>query len=372
MRLIRSPQFAAGALIIAAVLGLLAANGPLAQAIGRLTSIQLTAGPVQLSVEHWITDGLLAIFFFIAALELKHELVAGELTTPAKALVPAAAALGGVLAPAGIYLLLLHDPELRDGWPIPTATDIAFALGVLAIVGRALPRRVRALLLALAVIDDLIAILIIAVFFAHDVKPLLLLAAVAVVAVFGLLSRRKGAVIVVLCTILGVAAWVLVVLSGIHATVAGVALGLVFASGNNHAVRHALEPWSNAIILPLFAFVATLVRIPDLAATPLGPVFWTILVALPVGKIVGITAGASLAARLGRSAVPLGDLLVVAALGGIGFTVSLLMNELAFAGSPEHQTEGTLGVLAASLVAIVLGGGAAIIRGRHYARAPRG
>ncbi len=368
MRLIRSPQFAAIALLVAAILGLIAANSPLANAIDRLTHTHLVAGPVDLSIEHWITDGLLAIFFFIAALELKHELVSGELNSPAKALVPAAAAIGGVIAPAAIYLLLVHDPSMRSGWPIPTATDIAFALGVLAIVGKALPGRVRALLLALAVIDDLIAILIIAVFFAGDVKPLLVLAAVPVVVVFGLLSRRRGALAVVACVVLGVAAWVLVVQSGIHATVAGVALGLVFASRNNLAVRHALEPWSNAIILPVFAFVATLVTLPDLATTPLGPVFWTIVVALPVGKIVGITVGATIAGHASRNAVPIGDLLVIAALGGIGFTVSLLMNELAFPGSPDHRTEGTLGVLIASLVAIALGSIAAVARGRHYSR----
>jgi NhaA family Na+:H+ antiporter len=369
VRLVRSPQFAAGALLVAAILGLIAANSPLASGIEQLTSTHLVAGPVDLSIEHWITDGLLAIFFFIAALELKHELVSGELNSPARAVVPAAAAIGGVIAPAAIYLLVVRDPSMRSGWPIPTATDIAFALGVLAIVGKALPPRVRALLLALAVLDDLIAIVIIAIFFAHDVQPLLLLAAVPVIVVFGILSHRKGAIFVVACALLGIAAWVLVVLSGIHATVAGVALGLVFASKHNETVRHALEPWSNAIILPVFAFVATLVTIPDLATTPLGPVFWTIVVALPVGKIIGITVGATVAGRASRTIVPMGDLFVIAALGGIGFTVSLLMNELAFPTSPEHQTEGTLGVLVASLIAIVVGGVAAVLRSRHYSRA---
>jgi Na+:H+ antiporter, NhaA family len=368
VRFLRSPQFAAIALVAAAVIGLVVANSAAAASVARVTGTHLVAGPVDLTVEHWITDGLLAIFFFLAALELKYELVAGELNSPGKALVPAAAALGGVLAPAGIYLLVVHDPSMRNGWPIPTATDIAFALGVLAIVGRALPTRVRALLLALAVLDDLIAILIIAVFFAHDVKPLLLLAAVPVIVVFGLLSRRRGALIVVACSVLGVAAWTLVVLSGIHATVAGVALGLVFASKNNLAVRHALEPFSNALILPVFAFVATLVTIPDLSATPLGLVFWTIVVALPVGKLIGITVGATIAGRVSRQRVPLGDLVVIAALGGIGFTVSLLMNELAFPDSAEFRTEGTLGVLAASVIAIIVGGVAAVLRGRHYRR----
>jgi NhaA family Na+:H+ antiporter len=369
MAIFRSPQFSAIALVVAAIAGIAAANSPIGPSVS--SAVHLSIGP--LSLEHWITDGLLAIFFFLAALELKHELVAGELNSASKALVPTVAAVGGVIVPAGIYLLLVRDPESISGWPIPTATDIAFALGILALVGRHLPARVRALLLALAVIDDLIAILIIAFFFTTDLNPLALIAAVPVILAFGWISRYAGesrrTLVAVVLVALALVAWALVYLAGIHPTIAGVALGLLFASKHGEAVRHAIEPWSNAIILPVFAFVATLVVIPDLATTPLGIVFWAIVIALPVGKIVGITVGAMIASRLGGAEnIPLRDILVVAALGGIGFTVSLLMNELAFADSPEHATEGTLGVLVASVIAVVVGGTVGAIRSRHYAR----
>lgn len=380
MHFTRAPQFAAIALLVAAGLGLVLANSPLAagaQAV-KGTHLAIPFLGLDLSVGHWITDGLLAVFFFLAAVELKHELRHGELNSPARALVPAAAAIGGVAVPAIIFLVLVRQPGLSDGWPIPTATDIAFALGVLALVGKSLPARVRALLLALAVLDDLIAIVLIAVLFAHDLHPLALIGAIPLIAVFGLLSYRlRGRarpVILILMVVVAVAAWVLVTISGIHPTIAGVALGLALSSRAGVAARHAIEPYSNAFILPLFALTATLVTIPNLAATPLGPVFWAILIALPVGKIIGITAGAAIATALdGRprgSGIPLPDILAVAALGGIGFTVSLLMNELAFASNHEAATEGTLGVLAASVVAMIVGGTLAALRSRHYARRP--
>ena len=376
MTLLRSAQFAAIALIIAAALGLGLANSPLGAALFAARDTHLVAGPLDLSLGHWVTDGLLAIFFLLAAIELKHELRHGELNSARKAFVPVVAAVGGVLVPALLFLLLVPSPDMTSGWPIPTATDIAFALGVLAIVGRALPSRVRALLLALAVIDDLVAILIIAVVFPGELQPVALLLAVPVILVFGLLSYRLTArnrgIVVPVMVVLGVAAWVLVAISGIHPTIAGVALGLILASPRGGRLRYWVEPWSNAVVLPVFAFVATLVVIPDLSTTPLGPVFWAVLIALPVGKVVGITGGALLARAInGRAEVapiPLGDLLTVAALGGIGFTVSLLMNELAFENARALATEGTLGVLAGSVVSMMLGGTVGALRSRWYAR----
>ena len=376
MTLLRSAQFAAIALIIAAALGLGLANSPLGATLFDARDTHLAVGPLDLSAGHWVTDGLLAIFFLLAAIELKHELRHGELDSARKAFVPVVAAVGGVILPALLFLLLVPSTDMKSGWPIPTATDIAFALGVLAIVGRALPSRVRALLLALAVIDDLVAILIIAVVFPGELQPVALLLAVPVVLVFGLLSyrlttRNRGIVVPVM-VLLGVAAWVLVAISGIHPTIAGVALGLILASPRGARLRYWVEPWSNAIVLPVFAFVATLVVIPDLSTTPLGPVFFGVLIALPVGKVVGITGGALLARAInGRAEVapiPLGDLLTVAALGGIGFTVSLLMNELAFENARALATEGTLGVLAGSIVSMLLGGTVGALRSRWYTR----
>jgi Na+:H+ antiporter, NhaA family len=353
-------------LLAAAVLGLVLANTAIGPGIVRFTHVQLGF----LSVAHWVTEGLLAIFFLLAAIELKHELTHGELSSPRTAVIPAAAALGGVAVPALIYLLVSHEPGLAVGWPIPTATDIAFALGVLALVGRGLPTRIRTLLLALAVLDDLIAILIIAIFFTSEMHWLPLLAAIPVVAAFGLLSRlRQRWWMIALLVILGVAAWTLVALSGIHPTVAGVALGLVLASRPGDRTRHALEPFSNAIILPVFAFVAALVVLPTAQLGQLSPAFWAILIALPVGKLVGITAGGAIAIGLARrrgDTPPIGELVVVASLGGIGFTVSLLMNQLAWKSNTELVDEGTLAVLVASVIAAILGTIVTSARARRY------
>ena len=371
MKFFRSERYAAFLLLGAAILGVILANSTLGPALQGLRDSHLPISwlGLDLSVGHWVTDGLLAVFFFLAAIELKHELAHGELDSARKALVPTIAAVGGVIAPAAIFLLMVPDRDLSKGWPIPTATDIAFALGALALVGRALPSRIRALLLALAVIDDLIAILIIAFFFTDDLRPLPLIAAVPVVLLFGWLSRRaRSAPIAGLLIVLGIAAWVLVHLSGIHATIAGVALGLIMAGKSGGRTRHALEPWSNGIILPVFAFVAALVVLPSVGIGELSPVFWAIIVALPVGKLIGITGGALVGNRFAskRQRIPLGDIVAVAGLGGIGFTVSLLMNELAYAKQPQVAVEGTLAVLIASVIAAVIGVILTAIRARHY------
>ena len=375
MAALRSERLAAVLLVLAAVAGLIVANSPAADAV--LSARDLHLGP--LSLGHWVTDGLLAVFFLLAAIELRHELTHGQLDSPRRALVPAIAAVGGVIVPALIFLALVRSPDLSRGWPIPTATDIAFALGVLALLGRGLPARVRALLLALAVIDDLIAILLIAFFFTAGVQVVPLLIAVPLVLVFGWLGfrvrgRGRGAVIAAMILI-GIAVWVLVYLSGVHSTIAGVALGLVLPAGAARPVRHALEPWSNGVILPLFAFTAALVAIPAVGIEGLSPVFWGIAIALPAGKLIGITAGALIASRLlpaaeRRQALPIGDVLVVAGLGGIGFTVSLLMNELAYRDHPVVAAEGTLAVLLGSLVAILVGGALTAVRSRAARRNP--
>jgi NhaA family Na+:H+ antiporter len=327
-------------------------------------------------VGHWISDGLLAVFFFIVAVELKHELVAGELNSFAKAIHPAIAAVAGVAVPALVYLAFSAGSGLEAGWPIPTATDIAFALGVLAVFGRGLPNRLRVFLLALAVLDDLIAILIIAVFFTTDPNILELVLAAVTVTAFGLLSRmlrgRMRGPVAVLMVLIAVLTWWLVYDSGVHATIAGVALGLVMARRPAGRVTHALEPWSNGLILPLFAFSAALVVIPSVAPSELSPAFWGILIALPVGKLIGITLGGWLGSytrsKEERARISLFGLVSIGALGGIGFTVSLLMNELAFAGNDLVRSEGTLAVLLGSGVSIVLAGILVSALARRYRR----
>ena len=368
--MLRSDRFSALLLLAAAAAGLLLANSPLAASASSVEGFRLGVTGIDLTVGGWIKDGLLAVFFFLAAIELRHELRHGELDSPAKALVPTVAAVGGVIVPALVFLALARGEGLEQGWPIPTATDIAFALGVLAIVGRNLPPRFRALLLALAVIDDLIAILIIAAFFTNDLQPVPLLVAVPVILLFGWLSYRVRAWTVPVLVALGVLAWVLVYLSGIHPTIAGVALGLVMADASARRARHALEPWSNVAVLPLFAMVAALVPLPEARPSELSPAFWAVIVALPAGKLVGITAGTLLAGRLAPrgSPLPLGDVVALAGLGGIGFTVSLLMNELAFHGNETVADQVTLAVLLASLIAALIGGALTALRSRHYAR----
>ncbi len=214
MPLLRSERATAALLIACAVLGLAVANTPLSGAVlgVRDAALVVPGTGLDLTVGGWVTDGLLAVFFLLAAIELRHELTAGALASVRSALVPALAAVGGVIAPALVVLLLVHDPAGRAGWPIPTATDIAFALGILAIAGGRLPTRVRALLLALAVIDDLIAIVLIAVFFTHEIEPVPLALALPAVLLFGLVTARvrRTPVAIALAVPLGLLAWYLV------------------------------------------------------------------------------------------------------------------------------------------------------------------
>jgi NhaA family Na+:H+ antiporter len=390
MTFIRSERYAAGILLAAAVAGLVLANTALGPGLIALVDRDLGLAGLDLSLRHWISDGLLAVFFFLVAVELKRELVIGDLNGISKAALPAFAAFGGVVVPAGIYLGVVTasgaDPALATGWPVPTATDIAFALGVLAVFGRGIPTRVRVFLLALAVLDDLVAILIIAFFFTQDAQLQFIGFAAITATGFGLVSRllkpRSGWVLarrrqwqlVIALIVLGVLTWYFTYRSGVHATIAGVVLGLVMARVPAGRVHHVLEPYSNAIVLPVFAFSAALVAIPAVRLSELSPAFWGIVVALPVGKLVGISLagwlGRSIAVRRGLPAVGIADILMVACLGGIGFTVSLLMSELAFARSREVADEGTLAVLLGSGIAMVVAAFVVSARARTYRRLP--
>lgn len=376
--LVRSPRFSAIALLTAAVLGLVVANAPVGPGLERLLDAHLPLGAVglDLSIAHWISDGLLAVFFLLVAIELKQELVDGELSNPKTAIVPAIAAVGGVLVPAGVFLLVTAGTPYTHGWPIPTATDIAFALGVLAMFGRGLPSGIRVFLLALAVLDDLIAIIIIAVVFAHDTDFLALAGAVVTLAVFWLLGRvlrpgRTGQTLVIVAmVVVGLLTWWLVYHSGVHATIAGVALGLVLPRRPGHTLHENVEPWSNAIVLPVFAFASAAVVIPAVGIGELSPTFWAVVIALPVGKVVGITLFGAVATRIfrspGRSSLSFFSIITVGVLGGIGFTVSLLMNELAFARNEEILDEGVLAVLVGSGIAIVASAVVVTLRARAY------
>ncbi|GGH38269.1 Na+/H+ antiporter NhaA [Microbacterium album] len=381
MKLLRSERFPAILLLVAAALGLLIANLPFGPAVVEASHAHLAipGTPIDLSLAHWVSDGLLAIFFFAVAVELQYELTRGQLNSPRKALQPAIAAVGGVVVPIAVFLVIAGgDPVARAGWPIPTATDIAFALGVLAVFGKGLPSPVRIFLLALAIIDDIVGIIFIAVLFAQDMNLGELAIGIVLVVVFAVLSRlettSRGTRLTIrtLMLLVAIAAWVFVLLSGVHATIAGVMLGLAIRQGTGMHVRHTLEPWINAVILPIFAFVAALVVIPRVSPEALSPALWAILVALPVGKILGIGLfgwiGMRFRPRGTAPAVAMPDVLAAGALGGIGFTVSLLLANLAYADTPLVRDEAILGVLGGSVLSLVIAAVLVSWRARHYRR----
>ncbi|GAA1727015.1 Na+/H+ antiporter NhaA [Microbacterium paludicola] len=379
MHLLRSERFPAVLLLTAAAIGLLIANLPFGEAVIDASHVHLAVPgtPIDLSLAHWVSDGLLAIFFFGVAVELQYELTSGELSSVRKAVQPAIAAAGGVIVPILVFLAIAgHDPATADGWPIPTATDIAFALGVLAVFGRGLPSPVRVFLLALAIIDDIVGIIFIAVVFAHGIDLGMLGIGALLVVAFAVLSRidpdtrRAQTVVVVLMIVTAVAAWAFVLLSGVHATIAGVLLGLAVQQGPGMRARHVLEPWINGAILPLFAFVAALVVIPQVSPTELSPALWAVVVALPLGKIIGITLFGWLAMRIRPRGTAPGvrflDIVAAGTLGGVGFTVSLLLANLAYTENDAIRDQAILGVLGGSLIALVLSAVIVSLRARHY------
>lgn len=360
----------------AAVLGLVLANSLIGPGLLEFKSSYFAIDflGLKLSVDHWVSDLLLATFFLVAGLELKYEIRLGILSRFSTAIVPVAAAIGGVVVPALIYFAFNAGTDYINGWPIPTATDIAFALGVLAIFGSGLPKAARIFLLALAIFDDLVAILIIAVFYTDDVKIEWLLAAGIIAAAHFLAERfpRLPINYVRLATFLLL--WYAVYQSGVHATIAGVVLGLIIPAKRSHSIVYKLQPWTNSITLPVFAFFAVAIALPSFDGE-LSSVFLGIAIALPIGKIVGITAFALLANALApkesRLELAPPDFVAIAALAGVGFTVSLLMTNLAFVATPEILAEATLAVIVGSLAAMVIGAGVAQARGNHYKKLAR-
>ncbi|WP_423921532.1 Na+/H+ antiporter NhaA [Frigoribacterium sp. 2-23] len=381
-----------GALLLAAtVLALVLANTGAAgwYAAVRDTTIGPASLHLDLSVGAWAADGLLAIFFFVVGLELKQEFVAGSLRDPRVAAIPVVAAVGGVALPAVIYTLinLGQGPEALQGWAIPAATDIAFATAVLAVVGKGLPPALRVFLLTLAVVDDLLAITIIAVFYTSAIAFGPLLLALVPLGLFALAVQR-GVRAWWLLIPLGVLTWVLVHASGIHATIAGVALGLVVpvvasrrtkteqsGVGLTHAFAHTWSPWSAGIAVPVFAFFSAGVTVGGIAGLVESfgdSVTVGIAVALVVGKTIGITGGTFLVTRLPGlrldPTVRWPDIVGMSCVAGIGFTVSLLVGELAFGPGSTADDHVKVGVLTGSLVAAVVGGAMLAVRARGYRR----
>ncbi|MEU3517370.1 Na+/H+ antiporter NhaA [Streptomyces sp. NPDC006654] len=324
-----------------------------------------TALGLHLSVAHWAADGLLAIFFFVAGIELKRELVAGDLRDPRAAVLPVVAALCGMAVPALVYTVTnLVGGGSTHGWAVPTATDIAFALAVLAVIGTSLPSALRAFLLTLAVVDDLFAILIIAVFFTERIDFAALGGAVLGLAVFWLLLRKgvRGWYVYVP---LAVVIWALMYHSGVHATIAGVAMGLMLRCTTREGeqcspgerIEHLVRPWSAGLAVPLFALFSAGVTVSkgELADVFGRPETLGVVLGLVVGKTVGIFGGTWLTARFTRASLggdlAWGDVFAVASLAGIGFTVSLLIGGLAFEGDAVLTDEVKAAVLTGSLIA---------------------
>ena len=378
-------------LLVGAVVALAWANSPWSSAYEALRAY--TVGPavlhLDLSLGAWAADGLLAIFFFVAGLELKREFVAGDLRDPRRAAVPVAAAVGGVIVPAVLFALITMragDGATR-GWAIPTATDIAFALAVLAVIGRCLPTALRTFLLTLAVVDDLLAIVIIAVFYTAHLAVLPLLGALAVWAVFTVLVQRQVRSWWLLLP-LAFTMWGLMHASGVHATVAGVLLGFAVpvlrsrqtggpnaGPGLAEQFEHRFRPISAGVAVPIFAFMAagvTIGGLDGLSSALRDPVSIGIMVGLVVGKPIGITVATWLVSRFTRANLDEGlawiDVLGLAILAGIGFTVSLLIGELAFGVGTERDEHVKVAVLAGSLLAALLATVVLRARNRVYKR----
>lgn len=372
----KSDRSAALLLLGAAVLGLALANSPVSAWLldFKLSYVGFEALNLSLTVEHWVSDLLLATFFFVAGLELKYELSIGVLSRLSTALVPVIAGVGGIAIPALIYSAFNWGTDYMVGWPIPTATDIAFALGVLAIFGRGLPKSARVFLLALAIFDDLVAITIIAIFYTDDVAIEWLFAAALVLAAHAVAERIPRLPIVAIRFISIALIWYAVYQSGVHATIAGVALGLIIPASRAYTLVGRIQPWTNTVSLPVFAFFAVAITLPTFERE-ISSVFTGIALALPVGKILGITLFALAANLLADKAARLDlhplDFAAVAGLAGIGFTVSLLMTNLAFESIPEIKAEATLAVIVGSLLSLAFGAYLSQVRGRHYAKLQR-
>jgi NhaA family Na+:H+ antiporter len=334
-------------------------------------------GPLDL--EHWAADGALALFFFVAGLELKREFLLGSLRRPADAAVPIAAAVCGVALPALLFFtvneLSSSGGDYLKGWAIPAATDIAFALAVLAVVSSALPSSLRAFLLTLAVVDDLIVIVIIAVFYTETIDVLALLGALALFAAYAVCQRLR-VTSPVLYLPLAAASWWLLHESGVHATIAGVALGLLTRvlpdpdedTSPAERLEHRLAPLSAWVAVPFFALMSAGVKLGSVSELAGSPLVVGIVLGLVLGKPVGILLGSWAVTRFTRAeleaSVGWRDLLGVAVLGGIGFTVSLLVSDLSFTGLPAEEAKTA--VLIGSVLAAFLGGALLGRRNRHH------
>ncbi|HKY75882.1 MAG TPA: Na+/H+ antiporter NhaA [Acidimicrobiia bacterium] len=356
-------------LLAASALALVWANSPWQDAYHDLWHHEIAVGPagwaLKESLQHWINDALMALFFFVVGLEIKRELVRGELQEPRTAALPVIAAIGGMALPALLFSALAGSGEAARGWGIPMATDIAFAVGVLALLGRHAPRGLKVFLLTLAIVDDIGAILVIAVFYTDDFGAGWLLGALATLAVV-VAVRRLGVNHPVAYLPLAVVAWYCTYRSGIHPTIAAVALGLLTPAGSVggrpvlEELEHRLHPWSSYLVIPVFALANAGVTLGgDAIGEAAGSrLTWAVVVGLVVGKVIGIAGATFMAARTGLGQLPaeVGNVHIIGAgaVGGIGFTVSLFITGLAFS-TEALQAQAKIGILFGSLLAALVG-----------------
>jgi NhaA family Na+:H+ antiporter len=355
-------------LVLAAANALIIANSPLGVVYFQVLELKLAG----LSVEHWINDGLMAVFFLLVGLEIKREFIEGQLATWSRRALPAFAALGGMMAPALIYLAITRgDAAAVRGWAIPAATDIAFALGVLALLGSRVPVSLKIFLTALAILDDLGAILIIALFYSGELSLTMLAGAAVCIALLTVLNLRNVKSLWLYLAI-GAVLWFFVLKSGIHATLAGVTLALTIPLGGHHGesdepehsplhvLEHRLHPYVSYFIVPIFGFANAGVSIAGMTpALLLTPVPLGITLGLFLGKQIGVFGFAWLAVRLGLGTMPAKanwfQLYGVSLLCGIGFTMSLFIGALAFEGNDAFHKATKIGVLVGSAISAVLG-----------------
>lgn len=363
-----------GALVLlaATALALVWANSPAAPSYQQLweTELALRLGDrtlVALDIRHWVNEGLMALFFFVVGLEIKRELVDGELAGWRRAALPIVAALGGMIVPALLYLALNPEGMGTRGWGIPIATDIAFALGALALFGRGAPVALRVFLLSVAIADDIGSIVVIAIFYAGQVSAVPLAVAAALLAGIVGLWRVQAFWSDPPLAVLMVGTWAATLASGIHPTIAGVAVALLTPAGRvpqpspAERLGHALHPWTSYVVIPLFALANTGIVIDPaaLSGAASSPVTIGIVAGLVGGKLIGVSTGAYIAVRTGLGALPngvgWGHVVAAAALAGIGYTVSLFIAGLSFTDE-ALGTQAKIGILVGSLASAALGG----------------
>ncbi|ARQ73670.1 Na+/H+ antiporter NhaA [Pseudomonas fragi] len=367
-------------LIAAAALALIVNNSPLSHYYTAFLDVPVAVqiGALQIAKPSllWINDGLMALFFLLIGLEVKRELLEGQLSKPSQVVLPGAAAIGGMVVPALIYWFINKDyPDALGGWAIPMATDIAFALGVLALLGKRVPVSLKLFLMTLAIIDDLGAIIVIAVFYSSELSGVSLLLAAACLIVL-IAMNRMGVIKVAPYMIVGLILWVCVLKSGVHATLAGVTLAFCIPLRTKNSetsplmsIEHALHPWVAYAILPLFAFANAGVSLTGVSLhsfvshVPMG-----IAAGLLIGKTLGVFGLTWIAIKTGMAALPAGanwgQVFGVAILCGIGFTMSLFVGSLAFVAGSDYVGMDRMGILTGSILAALIGYGVTLFFSR--------